>query len=77
MSPIQAELVALLIVFVAMFARSVVGFGDGIISLPLLSLLLGLSNAVPLVALLALTSAFTIALTSWRSINWRAIRPYL
>ncbi|MEM7736131.1 MAG: sulfite exporter TauE/SafE family protein [Deinococcota bacterium] len=68
---------ALLIIFAAMLVRSVAGFGDVIVALPLLSTLLGLNDAVALMALLGCTSALTLALSSWRDINWQAIRPYL
>ncbi|MEM6428812.1 MAG: sulfite exporter TauE/SafE family protein [Deinococcota bacterium] len=70
-------LFALAIIFAAMLVRSVAGFGDVIVALPLLTTLLGLNDAVALMALLGLTSSLTLALSSWHDINWRAIRPYL
>lgn len=38
-----------LIVLVALFTRAAIGFGDGIIAVPLLSLMMDLSEAVPLI----------------------------
>ena len=49
--------------------RSVFGFGDALIAMPLLAMTLGLRTATPLVALVAFTIAFVILLTSWRNIK--------
>ncbi len=60
-----------------MLVRSVAGFGDAIVALPLLSIFLGLTDSVALVTLTGFASALAIGLSSWSNINWRAIGPYL
>lgn len=67
----------LLILFLAALTRSTFGFGDAVLALPLLALLLGLPTATPLVTLVSFTLAVGILLTSWRTVRLRAIRPLL
>jgi uncharacterized membrane protein YfcA len=62
-------LVVLLIIFIAMLVRSVAGFGDAIVALPLLSIFLGLTDSVALVTLTGFASALAIGLSSWSDIN--------
>jgi uncharacterized membrane protein YfcA len=68
-------LLPLLIIFLAALVRSTFGFGDAVLALPLLALLLGLTTATPLVTLLSFTLAVGILLTSWREVAFRAILP--
>ena len=42
------------VIFLASLAKSTFGFGEGMVNMSLLTLLLGLDQAVPLVAILAL-----------------------
>jgi len=62
-----------LIFFTAALVRGVFGFGDALVAMPLLSLLLELKIATPLFALVSLTAATAIALSSWRSLELRAV----
>ena len=61
----------------AIFVRSLFGFGDALIAMPLLAMVVGLQTATPLVALVANTIALAILLQSWRSVQiksaWRLI----
>lgn len=68
-------LVPLLIIFVASLVRSTFGFGDAVLSLPLLALLLGLTTASPLVVLVSFTLAVGILLASWQDVALRAVGP--
>ncbi len=52
----MTELLVLLVVFFAIFTQSVAGFGLGLVSMPLLTQLLGIRMAAPLVALIAITA---------------------
>jgi uncharacterized membrane protein YfcA len=67
----------LIILLFSTFIRSTFGFGDGLLAMPLLTLLFGLKTATPLVALVALVIAFTIVARHWRDIQfasaWRLI----
>ena len=52
--------VVLSVVFLAAFTRSALGFGDALIAMPLLALMVGMKTATPLVALASSTIAATI-----------------
>lgn len=62
----------LLILFASSFARSALGFGDALIAMPLLVLVIGLHAAAPLVALVATTIAMLILGRNWQVVDWRA-----
>lgn len=64
--------VTLLILFVSTLTRSTIGFGDSLLAMPLLTLVLGIETATPLVALIASTIAMVITLTNWRKIDINA-----
>jgi uncharacterized membrane protein YfcA len=62
------------VVAVAFFGESIFGFGGGLIAIPLLSVFLGVQDAVTLV----LIFQFLIGVLLWKSykyINWRTAKP--
>lgn len=65
------------VIFLSTFIRSALGFGDALIAMPLLALIVGMPTATPLVALAAWTIAFTILVKAWRQVDlaaaWRLI----
>jgi uncharacterized membrane protein YfcA len=65
------------ILFLSTFTRSALGFGDALIAMPLLAMIVGMKIATPLVALVAPTIALTILLRAWRQVDlqaaWRLI----
>jgi uncharacterized protein len=65
------------ILFLSTFTRSALGFGDALVAMPLLTLIVGVQTATPLVALGGSTIAFTILLDSWRQVDvqaaWRLV----
>ncbi len=65
------------ILFLSTFTRSALGFGDALVAMPLLTLIVGVQTATPLVALGGSTIAFTILLESWRRVDvqaaWRLV----
>ena len=66
------------ILFFAVFVRSSIGFGDGLIAMPILAILLGIKTATPLVGMIAPTISFTILGSAWRQVNiWAAWRLIL
>lgn len=69
--------ITLVILFVSTLIRATFGFGDALTSMPLLTLVIGIQVATPLVALVALTIAAVIVLGSWREIEvrdaWRLV----
>ena len=68
---------ALLILFGSSFVRSLVGFGDALLAMPLLVLLLGLETAVPLVGLVAVCIAVILLGLNWREVEFRSLGPLL
>jgi uncharacterized membrane protein YfcA len=67
----------LAILFFSTCIRSTFGFGDALIAMPLLTLLLGFRTATPLVAFIASIIALTILIRKWREVElksaWRLI----
>ena len=74
--PIES-LLAILILFGSSFVRSLVGFGDAMLAMPLLVLLLGLEVAAPLVGLVAVFIAVILLSLTWREVEFRSILPLL
>jgi uncharacterized protein len=69
------------VLFVAAFVRSALGFGDALVAMPLLALVVGLQVATPVVAFAASTIGITILLSHWRSVDvrstWRLVAASL
>ncbi|MBN1954894.1 MAG: sulfite exporter TauE/SafE family protein [Anaerolineae bacterium] len=61
-----------MILFLSTLVRSAFGFGNALVAMPLLVLLIGVGNATPLVALGGATVSVWILLESWRQVNGRA-----
>ena len=72
MSLTTTILLALCILFVSTLVRSALGFGDALVAMPLLALVVGVKTATPVVAFAASTIAFVILLRSWRDVDVRA-----
>src|SRR3989339_2086255 len=65
--------VILLVVFVSALVRTVLGFGNALVAMPLLALAgIGMKTATPLVALLSLVLAIAILLQGWRKVDIRS-----
>jgi uncharacterized protein len=62
----------LLVIFVATLIRSVFGFGEALIAVPLLALRLPVSVAAPLAVLVSITVAAVIVAQDWRKIHLRS-----
>lgn len=60
----------IVIFFSATCLRAIFGFGDALIAMPLLSLVLGIKVAAPLFALCALSAALTLVVTNWNEIEF-------
>jgi hypothetical protein len=58
----------LLIVFLATFVRSTFGFGEGLVALPLLALIIPIKIAAPVVVLLSITIAAVVVVQDWNKI---------
>ena len=60
---------ALGVVFVAALSRSTFGFGEALISMPLLSILFSTNAAAPWVALNSVTISAAILVRDWRQVQ--------
>jgi uncharacterized membrane protein YfcA len=64
---------AALILFAGSLTRSTFGFGEALISMPLLSIVVGTQSAAAIVALTSVVNALVILLTTrWNDIEWDA-----
>lgn len=70
-------LIILLIIFIGSFIRSAIGFGEAVIGMPLLALLIDIKSATPLMALTASTLATLLLLTSWKKISIKDTWPFI
>lgn len=59
------------VLFVAAFIRSALGFGDAVVAMPLLAMVLGLRTATPLVAFVGPTISILILARDWRRVEFK------
>ncbi|MEO8341109.1 MAG: sulfite exporter TauE/SafE family protein, partial [Nitrospirota bacterium] len=64
-------LYVLLVLFIATLVRSALGFGEALIAVPLLALVMPVGIAAPLAVLVSITIAFLILLQDWRLVYMR------
>ena len=70
-TPLLVIVLVLAILWLSAFVRSAVGFGDALLAMPLLAMLVGLPVATPLVAFMGLALSIMILATSWRQVDLR------
>lgn len=63
--------IIILIVFIASTIFSTFGFGDALLALPFLTLIIGLQQATPLLALSGLTLAILLMSTGYKHVQWK------
>jgi uncharacterized protein len=61
-----------LVIFLAALIKATLGFGESLLAMPLLTLMIGLPTATPLVALVATTLTVLMLGSSWRKIDLRS-----
>lgn len=59
------------IVFLSTLIRSTFGFGNALVAMPLLILVIGVNDASPLVALIGLLISVIMLLREWRELVWK------
>jgi uncharacterized protein len=62
----------LLVIFLATLIRSTFGFGEGLIAVPLLALIIPIGVAAPVVVLLSITVAAVVIAQDWREVHVRS-----
>jgi uncharacterized protein len=68
----NTTLQVLLVVFFASLIRSTFGFGEGLIAVPLLALVIPIETAAPVVVLLSVTIAAIVVVQDWQKVHLRA-----
>ncbi len=63
--------------FMAVIIRAIFGFGDVLVSVPILTLIIGPREAVPLMGLVGATNALIILIRERRGVHWRPVRYLL
>ena len=61
----------------AVIIRAIFGFGDVLVSVPILTLIIGPREAVPLMGLVGATNALIILIRERRGVHWRPVRYLL
>jgi hypothetical protein len=62
----------LAVLFLATFIRSALGFGEALVAVPLLALVLPVQVAAPLAVLVSITVALVIVIQDWRNVHIRS-----
>jgi uncharacterized membrane protein YfcA len=60
------------VILTAAFVRSSLGFGDAVLAMPLLALVIGIKTAAPLVAFMGPAISILILAGSWKRGEWKA-----
>jgi uncharacterized membrane protein YfcA len=67
---VTVEVIA--VVFLATLVRSAIGFGEALVAVPLLALIIPVGVAAPLAVLLSITVAAVVVASDWRSIHLKS-----
>lgn len=70
--PHQTLVYVLLVLFFATLIRSTLGFGEGLVAVPLLALRIPVTVAAPLAVLVSVLVAAVIVAQDWRKIEMRS-----
>ena len=71
---LETELFLILIaIFAGSFVRSAFGFGDAMLSMPILAMLVGLEVAAPLIAIVECMISSVILSRGWRQVEMRSV----
>jgi uncharacterized protein len=62
----------LVIIFLATVIRSAFGFGEALIAVPLLAILVPVEEAVPLASLISITVAGAVLIQDWQKVHFRS-----
>jgi uncharacterized protein len=62
------------IIALASFVRSAIGFGMGLIAMPLLGLVMDIAVATPMLALSGMAMSIVIVGQDWKKVEWKSLR---
>jgi uncharacterized protein len=77
MAPIELYAATTIVLFISTFTRSTIGFGDAVIAMPILAIILGVKTATPVVALVACVISISIVYKNRTSIDVRTVLPLI
>ena len=69
----ESIIIIVIIIFLAFFFQAMFGFGAGLISVPLLSIFLGVKNAVPIILLFQLFSGLVLCKSIIKNIKFKEV----
>src|ERR1051326_6606754 len=69
MLPDATTLAVLAVIFIATVIRSAFGFGEALVAVPLLALVIPVEVAAPLAVLVSITVALVILVQDWRKVH--------
>ncbi|MEO8610628.1 MAG: sulfite exporter TauE/SafE family protein [Chloroflexota bacterium] len=69
MNPLLAVII---VIFLAIVIKGIIGFGEALIAMPLLTLAVGLQTAAPLVGLMGTLITAIVAIEQWREVDFSA-----
>src|SRR3982751_1818594 len=72
LSAVAMTWLVLTILFLATFFRSAFGFGEALIAVPLLALLMPIETAAPIAVLVSITIAAIAVAQDWRKIHFKS-----
>lgn len=72
MEAVTVYIPVLAILFLSTFIRASLGFGDAVLAMPLMAVVVGLQTATPVVAMCATTIAITILILDWHKVHLKA-----
>jgi uncharacterized membrane protein YfcA len=70
-----SQTIILPMIFIATLTRSTFGFGDAMVGMPLLVMVIPLDTATPLVGLMGITASSTILIRHWRDVHVKSVWP--
>jgi uncharacterized protein len=68
----QAAVLTPAVLFLATLIRSAFGFGEALVAVPLLALLMPVEVAAPVAVLVSITVAFIVVAQDWRNVHFRS-----
>jgi uncharacterized membrane protein YfcA len=74
---IEVLIAVLGIVFLAAFVKSAFGFGEGMVNMALLTMVVDLNFSGPFVAIIALAGGVFMLIKDWKMVAWRELRKLL
>ncbi len=77
MHPTAIAAGTLCVLFFSTLTRSTLGFGDALVAMPFLVMLLGMQTATPLVALVSTLISLIILVRNWRLVDFRMIWRFI